>query len=176
MSIRWMMLAALVLMVGCDDVATTSGPADTGPPPPPGAPAPAAASDDQPVSAVATVKLRSGEEVTSSIKTEGGNELVVAEKGVGQKGRSLDEHEGMIVTPIKSLFAVQQRVIFEIQLPQAMNLYEATNGKAPQTHEEFMQKIVNFNKLELPELPPGHRYRYDPKLKELLVERPKPKS
>jgi hypothetical protein len=101
-------------------------------------------------------------------------EQVEAGVGVGVKGRSLDEYEGAVVTPAKSYFAVKERVVFEIQIPRAMQLYEASNdGKAPQSHEEFMQKIVEENQIALPKLPEGHRYVYDPQTKQLMVERPK---
>lgn len=100
-------------------------------------------------------------------------EQVEAGVGVGIKGRSLDEFEGAAVTPAKSYFAVKERVVFEVQIPKAMQLYEASNGKAPETHEEFMQKIVEENQIALPKLPEGHRYVYDPQAKQLMVERPK---
>jgi hypothetical protein len=100
-------------------------------------------------------------------------EQVEAGVGVGVKGRSLDEYEGAVVTPAKSYFAVKERVVFEVQIPKAMQLYEASNGKAPESHEEFMQKIVEENQIALPKLSEGRRYVYDPQTKQLMVERPK---
>jgi len=55
-----------------------------------------------------------------------------------------------------------------------MRLYKAMNGHAPKTHEEFMEKIIKENRIQLPELPPGHRYRYYPEQEELMVEHPAP--
>lgn len=101
------------------------------------------------------------------------NEQVEAGVGVGIKGRSLDEFEGATVTPAKAYFAVKERVVFEVQIPKAMQFYEASNGKAPESHDEFMQKIVEENMINLPELPAGHTYMYDPQTKQLMVERPK---
>ena len=103
-------------------------------------------------------------------------ERVKAQKGVGIKGRSLDEYEGVVVTPAKTLFTVRERVVFEIQIPGALNLFNASEGRNPESHEEFMEKIVEFNNIKLPELPPGHKYVYDPQANELMVERPKLKS
>lgn len=100
-------------------------------------------------------------------------ETIKAEVGVGQKGRSLDEYEGVVVTPVKTLFAFRERAVFEIQVPHALNLFNATEGRMPKTHEEFMEKIIKANQIPLPELPPNHRYKWDPELKELMVERPK---
>jgi hypothetical protein len=53
-----------------------------------------------------------------------------------------------------------------------MQLYEATNGKKPTTHEEFMEQIIRANQIVLPELPAGQRYVYDPETGELMVEKP----
>jgi hypothetical protein len=100
-------------------------------------------------------------------------ERVKAEKGVGIKGRSLDQYEGLIVTPAKTLFTVRERVVFEIQIPEALKLYKASNGKGPKSHEDFMTQIIEANQIQLPELPPGQRYVYDPEKEELMVERPR---
>jgi hypothetical protein len=99
-------------------------------------------------------------------------ERVKAEKGVGIKGRSLDEHEGMLVTPAKAYFSVRERVVFEIQIPEAVKLFKATNGNSPKSNEDFMAQIIDANQIHLPELPAGQRYVYDPEKEELMVERP----
>ena len=101
---------------------------------------------------------------------------VQAGVGVGQQGRSLDEYEGVYVTPVKALFATRERLVFEVQIPQALQLFNATEGRNPKSHEEFMEKIVKANQIQLPELPPNNRYIYDPKTNELMVELPKPKE
>jgi hypothetical protein len=98
-------------------------------------------------------------------------ERVKAEVGVGLKGRSLDEHEGVLVTPARAYFAARERLIFEVAVPKALQLYEATHGSAPRSQEEFMSQVIEPNQIRLPELPPGRRYVYDPETKELMVER-----
>lgn len=100
-------------------------------------------------------------------------ERVKAEKGVGIKGRSLDEHQGMLVTPAKAYFSVRERVVFEIQIPDAVKLFKATNGNSPKSHEDFMAQIIDANQIHLPELAAGQRYVYDPEKEELMVERPR---
>jgi hypothetical protein len=100
-------------------------------------------------------------------------ERVKAEKGVGIKGRSLDEHEGVLVTPAKAYFSVRERVVFEIRLPDALNKYKALNGNGPKSHDEFMAQIIDANQIQLPELPAGQRYVYDLEKEELMVERPR---
>jgi hypothetical protein len=94
--------------------------------------------------------------------------------GVGAKGRGLDQFKGPLVTPAKAYFTMREKAIFQIQIPHAMQMYEALQGSAPKTHEEFMAKIIQGNQIKLPDLPPGQRYVYDPQTKELMVERPAP--
>ena len=93
-----------------------------------------------------------------------------AEVGDGKKGRY--EGSGVVVTPLKAYFRTQQRIVYEVQIPHAMKLYQATNGSYPKSQEEFMSQIIEPNQIKLPELPPGHRYVYDPQKAELMVEKP----
>lgn len=104
---------------------------------------------------------------------EAATERVKAEKGVGIKGRSLDQHEGLLVTPAKAYFSAKERIAFEIEVPHALNLYKASEGSGPKSHEEFMEKIIQFNRIKLPQLPPDAKYVYDVESEQLMVERPK---
>ena len=131
---------------GLDDLAA---PVNSSPPPPPGT-----VSDAAPPQETET-------------------ERVVAGKGVGLKGRSLDEHEGIYVTPAKTFFTAKEKIQFEIEIPHALALYKALEGEAPKSHEEFMEKVIKPNQIKLLELPPGHKYVYDPETEILMVERPK---
>jgi len=94
-----------------------------------------------------------------------------AEVGVGEKGNDLSE--GIVSTPVKAYFRAQEQVAFNIQIPSNMQLFKATNGHAPATHEEFMQKIIKEGMIKLPELPAGHSYVYNPATEQLMVEHPK---
>jgi hypothetical protein len=91
---------------------------------------------------------------------------------VAAAGRSLDEHQGMLVTPAKAYFSVRERAVFDIQVPEALKLFKATNGNGPRSHDEFMAQIIQANQIQLPELPDGQRYVYDPETEQLMVERP----
>lgn len=96
---------------------------------------------------------------------------VITEKpqpGVTGKG---NYGPGIVTTPISVYFQAQERLIF-LQVDQAMNLYQGEHGYKPKSEEEFMKKIVEFNQIRLPQLPPGSKYKYDPEKGELLVERP----
>lgn len=129
-------------------------PADAGPMP------------DEPV-----VPAESEPPVEPETPVEPAGDLIKADVGVGQAGRSLDEYEGVIVTPAKALFTVREKAVFQIQIPKAMQLHKALNGSDPKTHEEFMSKIIDGNSIQLPELPPGDSYFYDPQEGELMVRK-----
>lgn len=105
----------------------------------------------------------------SSNTGQPGTTVQPAAPGVTGKG---NYQPGLITTPVRVYFRVQERLIFEVQIPHAMQLFEAENGYKPRSHEEFMEKIIKANNLELPDLPPGHRYVYDPQQGELMVEHP----
>ena len=91
-----------------------------------------------------------------------------AEVGVGVKGQGLSE--GIITTPAKAYFKTRERLQF-LQVEQALSLYKATEGRLPQSHEEFMEKVIKPNNINLPQLPAGSRYVWDPEKGELMVEK-----
>ena len=99
-------------------------------------------------------------------------ELIPAEVGVGKQGQIIGDGGGMLTTPAATLFKTKQRVVFDIQIPQAMRLYQAEHGHFPKSHEEFMEIIIEFNRIPLPELPAGQEYIYDPETAQLMVRRP----
>lgn len=99
----------------------------------------------------------------------------VAKVGVGVKGNSLDsisdnDARNIIAGPAKAYFNTKEKIVFEIQLPHAVDLYQAEHGRYPRSHEEYMDKIVKFNQIKLPELPKKMVYRYHPDTNELWVE------
>jgi hypothetical protein len=79
----------------------------------------------------------------------------------------------LITQPASAYFTVKDRIVFEIQIPKAMQIFEHTKNRKPTTHDEFMDQIIARNNIKLPELMPEHRYVYDPKAGELMVERPR---
>jgi len=102
-----------------------------------------------------------------------GEQKVRAGVGVGKQGRSLDNMSGVIVQPAKSLFAFKERAVFQFQIPQAMQLFAATNGRKPKSHDEFMASIIKANNIQLPTLPQGQRYQFDVQSGELMVCKPR---
>jgi len=89
-----------------------------------------------------------------------GTEREAAVVGVGKRGR--DYGPGLITTPVAAYFRTQDRLML-LQVAQVMNAYKGEHGYFPKTHQEFMDKVIKANGMQLPELPEGHRYIYDPK-------------
>lgn len=92
-----------------------------------------------------------------------------AEVGVGKQGAKLRADNSIATKMVggaaaQALFDTKEKVAFEIKIPQALALYRAQDsfGKGPQTHEEFMEKIIRANNIELPKLPEGMHYNYRP--------------
>jgi hypothetical protein len=165
MRIHWMIVALAALMAGgCGGTPIAQPSSD-------GAQPPAPTSTD---TNVAPPNDQVNQPIQSEPATSDENvEQVKAEVGVGEKGRKLDEFKGPIVTPAKAYFSVKERVVFEIQIPQAMNFFQAENGRFPNSDDEFQEKIIAANLIKLPGLPAGQRYVYDPEKSELMVERPR---
>ena len=76
-----------------------------------------------------------------------------------------------ILVPLGSYFTMRERSVFNIQIPQAMNLYKAANdNKGPATHEDYMRDIIEANQIKLPALRnPEDKYQYDPESGELKI-------
>src|SRR5688500_3184448 len=87
-------LLVCLVLAGCEPDALVAG--NKGPPVPPAPPAHPGV-EQAPI-----------EPAPPALETE----RVKAEKGVGNKGRSLDEYEGPVVTPAKTLFTAKERIAF----------------------------------------------------------------
>lgn len=92
--------------------------------------------------------------------------------GAGKKGRY--DIVGPVVTPVASYFVMRERLAYDIQIPEAMKLFKALEDRVPKSHEEFMEKVIKANHINLPLLPEGHRYIYDPEQGVLMIEQPSP--
>ena len=92
--------------------------------------------------------------------------------GVGKRGQSLNDDQGvakMISGPAAALMRIEQKAVLEIQIPHALQLFKATEGRVPKSHQEFMEKIVKANLLTLPELPEGAVYQFNTEKEQLWV-------
>lgn len=94
-----------------------------------------------------------------------------AQRGMGKKGQGYGG--GIITQPISTYFQTRDRIAFQVQIPHQMKMFKAMNGRNPKDLDEYTNKILKPTGVTLPELNEGHRYVYDPKTGELLVERPR---
>lgn len=108
-------------------------------------------------------------EADSKEPVEQKTERVVAGVGVTGKG---NYGSNPVSTPASVYWKTKERLVFEIQIKQALDLYHAERGYYPKTEEEFYDRIIKFNHIQLPELPEGHVYVYDAEAGQLMVERP----
>jgi hypothetical protein len=93
-----------------------------------------------------------------------------AAPGMGEKGR--DYGTGPVATPVGALFSTKEKLAYEIQIPHTLEIYKASHGDYPKTHEEFIKEIIEAGGIKLPELPQGQRYVYDPETHTLMIEHP----
>ena len=94
-----------------------------------------------------------------------------AVRGSGVKGRKYGG--GVVTEPVRSYFRLQQAAVYEIQIPHDVGLFKAEHDRYPKDWAEFKRAILEPANIQLPELPEGERYVFDPKEGELMVERPK---
>ena len=107
----------------------------------------------------------------SAAEAEPGMVRQKARRGMGKKGQGYGG--GIITQPIATYFQTRQKITFSIQIPHQMKMFKAMNDRNPKDLDEYMNKIIKPAAIQLPELPQGHRYVYDPQKGDLLVERPK---
>lgn len=150
----WVVALVGVVGIGCGDANPPAGQqanSNAGaPPPPPAKDAPNPSADDKPAEQT---------------------ELVTVRPGIGEKGRGYGG--GIISEPLHLRFTLEEKLVFDVQIKKAMQLYKAGNGgRGPESHEVFMSEIIDANNIKLPELPAGERYVYDPQTEELKFQRP----
>ena len=78
-----------------------------------------------------------------------------------KKGKKSRQAGGYLGAVGSARFTAENSMIIN-NIKHALNLYQAEHGRYPKTHEEFMEKIIKFNKIQLPELEADEEYFYDP--------------
>lgn len=79
---------------------------------------------------------------------------------------------------LSSVARARQQVPERMQLmmvTHALNLFYGLEGRYPKSQDEFMEKVVKANQIQLPELQEPYEYFYDVEKHELF-KRPKPES
>ncbi len=54
-------------------------------------------------------------------------------------------------------------------IAHALNLFNASEGRYPNSYDEFMTRIIKENNIQLPVLPGGKKYQYDVENHQLVV-------
>jgi hypothetical protein len=91
-----------------------------------------------------------------------------AQVGVGRKSQQI-QGGGYLPTVVRARYRAEERINLN-NATYALKLYKAQHGRGPKTHDEYMKEIIKANNIQLPELPDGERYVYDPKSEQLMVE------
>jgi len=105
-------------------------------------------------------------------------DITKAQVGDAARGRSLtqtatgERATEIITAPLTAMFRTQQRIVLQ-QIEGGKNFFRGEHGRLPNSHEEFMEKIIAANNIKLPQLPPNEEYFYDAADGELKVKRPK---
>ena len=143
------------------------------------------------ISAAATLMQRPAMFVQSACLTFSGLLLIVLMSGcmeslenqtkksknsiIGKKTQEIgqfDPNAGKVVSDSKihatdpftaptSAYGPMLERISKSHIEHAVRLFEAENGQYPKDYDEFMEKIIRANKIELPVLPGGKKYEYD---------------
>ncbi len=94
----------------------------------------------------------------------------VGATGKGDYGVTSEEAASIITVPISTYFQAQERAVFDMQIPHTMNLFQATEGRYPNSEDEFFQRIIKENQIQLPKLPEGDSYVYDVPSHTLMIK------
>lgn len=93
----------------------------------------------------------------------------VAVVKVGAKLRDNSDAQKMITGAPGVLLDAKPNALFNISIPQAIQLFKASEGRVPKNHAEFMAKIIEPNNLTLPVLLDGLVYQFNTEKEELWV-------
>lgn len=119
-----------------------------------------------------TAKTTASKKSSGTAKSKGADDgtLVEAKTGAGKKGRG---YGGDIYTePLKALWSTKEKLVFDVEIPKAMSLFQATKDRYPESHAEFMKEIIEEGSIQLPELPAGQEYVYLPEKGKLMIRQP----
>ena len=75
-----------------------------------------------------------------------------------------------ITGPLEAYQPLVQQIA-ALGIEHAVNLFNASEGRYPNSYDEFMTRIIKENNIRLPVLSPGLEYQYDVENHKLLVIR-----
>lgn len=96
-----------------------------------------------------------------------------------QAGRQVsDSHiraSDPLTAPLQAYGPILEQ-LSKTSIAHALELFHATEGRYPQSHQEFMERIIRENNIRLPVLPAGKQYQYDVANHQLVVVEGEPGS
>lgn len=101
-------------------------------------------------------KPAASSESTTAGETETPMERVKADKPVNQ-----DPGAGYL-GGVASGYRHAREQIEDLPVKQAIQFFWASEGRYPKSHEEFMEKVIRANQMQLPAIEEGYRYEYNP--------------
>jgi len=87
-------------------------------------------------------------------------------------GAQVSDSKVQVTNPITGPLEAYGPMVEQISkthVAQALNLFNASEGRYPNSYEEFTTRIIKENNIQLPVLPGGKRYQYDVEKHELVV-------
>ena len=117
-------------------------------------PAPAAKKEPQPILGKRTQDIKDANAKLESGQARQASTRIVARDPITLQGNAYVVAIGQIALG---------------QIKQAVDLYQAENGRYPKDYNEFMEEIIKKNNISLPQLPPYQEYRYDADRHTLMV-------
>ena len=88
-----------------------------------------------------------------------------------KRGKVFHNQPGYLNAVFSARFLIENDLTFD-KVTHALDLYRATTGYFPKSHEVFMKEIIDANYIELPELESGWEYWYDGSDGVLKMRRP----
>jgi len=74
-----------------------------------------------------------------------------------------------ITGPLEAYGPLKRKVVTDIGIKHAIDLFHAVEGRYPKDFDEFMTKIIKQNQLKLPPAGAGMHYEYDVANHQLIV-------
>lgn len=92
------------------------------------------------------------------------------QKVIDENRKIVDEKDvtAPVTAPLSAYGPALERISKTV-IHHALELYKAENDRYPQTHEEFTEKIIKANNIQLPVLPAKMQYKYDVENHKLIV-------
>lgn len=91
-----------------------------------------------------------------------------------KEGKQIVKPKAVVTDPITGpleILRVQKINLPTLAIEHALNLFNASEGRYPNSLDEFMTRIVRENNIKLPQLPQGQEFEYDVANHKLVIVR-----